>query len=584
MIDPILSLAFTVHSSRGIYALLLGSGVSRAASIPTGWEIVLDLVRKLANLRGADCEPDPVAWYKATFGEEPKYSELLEAIAKSPAERSRLLRGYFEPTEDERSRGMKLPTKAHKGIAELVAGGYIRVIVTTNFDRLLENSLESAGIVPTVISTPDAAEGAIPLGQAACTVIKVHGDYLDSRLKNSPAELEQYDPRIERLLDRVFDEFGLVVCGWSGEWDTALRRALERCNTHRFTTYWAVRREIPKTVEPLVSLRRAQVMTIVDAEAFFPEFAEKVFALEDLAKPHPLSAKVALASLKNYLSDDRHRIRAYDLVMNETERVYEKLSEAHFPVQRTPFIEDEFIKRVKAYEAVTEILTFMFVTGCFWGEKLHQPIWEKSLTRIGDLALRNGVKGWLDLKKYPALLLLYAGGLAAVASGRYSTLASLLTGARLREGGEAYPAGLVLHTYEVMDRDSAQWLTDRQGKYYTPLSDYLFRLFREPLREFLPADADYQGCFDRSEYLLALVHFDLREKHKYGFQWAPIGCFGWRHRLDQSERISAEVEQEVAIAGEKWPPLQVGLFDGSLDRLNIAKQGVDTFVARLPWY
>jgi hypothetical protein len=71
MIDPILSLAFSMHSNKGVYALLLGSGVSRSAGIPTGWEIVLDLVRKIASLKGADCGPDPAAWYARTFKKDP---------------------------------------------------------------------------------------------------------------------------------------------------------------------------------------------------------------------------------------------------------------------------------------------------------------------------------------------------------------------------------------------------------------------------------------------------------------------------------------------------------------------------------
>jgi hypothetical protein len=40
VIDPLISLAFAIQSNKGVYALLLGSGVSRAAQIPTGWEIV----------------------------------------------------------------------------------------------------------------------------------------------------------------------------------------------------------------------------------------------------------------------------------------------------------------------------------------------------------------------------------------------------------------------------------------------------------------------------------------------------------------------------------------------------------------
>ena len=224
MIEPILSLAFGMHSIKGAYALLLGSGVSRSAGIPTGWEVVLDLIRKIAQLSGQDCEPDPAAWYKTAYDAEPGYSALLDQLAGSPSERNRLLRSYFEPSAEEREQGLKLPTIAHKAIAELVAAGFVRVIVTTNFDRLIEQALEAIGINPTVISTPDAVEGALPLVHTPCTIIKVHGDYLDTRIKNSPAELAEYDPRTDHLLDRVFDEFGLIVCGWSAEWDAALEK------------------------------------------------------------------------------------------------------------------------------------------------------------------------------------------------------------------------------------------------------------------------------------------------------------------------------------------------------------------------
>jgi hypothetical protein len=69
-----------------------------------------------------------------------------------------------------------------------------------------------------------------------CTIIKVHGDYLDTRIKNTPDELASYEPALDRVLDRVFDEFGLIICGWSAEWDTALGSAIERCPNRRFTT------------------------------------------------------------------------------------------------------------------------------------------------------------------------------------------------------------------------------------------------------------------------------------------------------------------------------------------------------------
>src|ERR1019366_10622659 len=138
MLDPILRLAVSMHSGKGIYAMLLGSGVSHSAAVPTGWEIVLDLIRKLAHLKGESCDPDAEAWYRALVGAEPDYSNILDQLTPSSADRSLLLRAYFEPTEEDREQGRKMPSGAHRAIAALVAKGYIRVNITTNFDRLIE--------------------------------------------------------------------------------------------------------------------------------------------------------------------------------------------------------------------------------------------------------------------------------------------------------------------------------------------------------------------------------------------------------------------------------------------------------------
>jgi hypothetical protein len=260
-VDPILSLALALQSSKGAYALLLGSGISRAAKIPTGWEVVLDLCRNLAVMKQEDCEPDPAAWYSKTYGEEPDYAKLLDALTTTPAERQGLLKKYFEPTPEERDEGAKLPTAAHRSIAKLVAAGHVRVIVTTNFDPLTEIALRDEGVNPIVISTPEAVAGALPLVHQQCCVVKVHGDYLDLRIKNTPAELSKYDPAIDALLDRIFDEFGLVVCGWSGVWDTALRNAIDRCPNRRFSMYWASKGAPADEAKQLIGRRHGQPLS-----------------------------------------------------------------------------------------------------------------------------------------------------------------------------------------------------------------------------------------------------------------------------------------------------------------------------------
>jgi hypothetical protein len=370
MIDPMLSLAFSVHSNKGVFALLLGSGVSRSARIPTGWEIILDLTTRLARLQEVDCGPNPADWYEATYGKSPNYAELIEEIGKTESERSQLLRRYFEPSAEERDQGLKIPTDAHKAIAELVAGGYIRVIVTTNFDQLLEDALKSIRITPTVISTSDAVRGALPLAHTDCTIVKLHGDYRDTRIKNTPEELRTYDEHYDRLLDRIFDEYGLIVCGWSADWDTALRAAFERCLNHRFTIFWCVHGKANDAAEKLIHHRRAQSLSITSADTFFRELHDKVSALEEMDRPHPLSAKVALAILKRYLPDPQHRIRLHDLVMQETEKLYSELTGEQFPIL-SGLTDKEFIqeseRRLQRYVELSEVLLSFIITGLSLG-------------------------------------------------------------------------------------------------------------------------------------------------------------------------------------------------------------------------
>ena len=255
--------------------------MSVGAGIPTGWGVVLDLISKIARVLGEDPGDDVSSWYRERFGEEPDYSKLLDTLAKSPAERSALLRSYFEPTAEERRRGVKVPGAAHTALAELAATGHLRLFVTTNFDRLIEQALEAAGVTPRVLSTPDSILGSPPLSQAGCTVLKLHGDYLDTRIKNTPAELDSYDDVVDELLDRIIEEHGFIVCGWSAAWDTALRRAFERRKSHRYTTYWADVVPPGEHASHLIELLKGDFIKVKGADEFFTGIVDKLKSLDD---------------------------------------------------------------------------------------------------------------------------------------------------------------------------------------------------------------------------------------------------------------------------------------------------------------
>ena len=585
MIDPLLSLAYSMHANKGVYALLLGSGISRNAGIPTGWEVVLDLIRHLAKLKGEDPEPDPEQWYRTAFGDEPTYSEILDRVAKTPAERQQLLRGYFEPTEEEREQELKVPTAAHKAVADLVAKGYLRVIVTTNFDRLMEKALEAAGISPTVISTSDAIAGALPLIHTACTVIKANGDYLDTRIKNTPSELSSYDQPLSELLSRVADEFGLIICGWSGDYDDALSAIIMRSPSRRFTTYWTARGNVSEGAQRLIQQRGAEVITIESADAFFQDVRDKVFSLEDLARPHPLSARVAVATLKRYLPEERHRIRVHDLVTDETNSLLAELNDSRFPAGGEQPTLDILKDRMHQYEALVEPLQSLIITGCYWGGGEHEYLWQTCVERVfeygGD---ERGHGGYSRLRKYPVLLLFYSGGIAALAAGKYGNLASLIARAKGSKFGEPkeLPLALLLTQEDVISKKLGQWVHNPGEVNFTPVNDYLHQILREPLREVIPRDAHYTNCFDRFEYLWVMSYLDLQRQFKHTRRWV-IGGFLWRDQkqYDSQETVLDQLFNEMEAASDAWAGLKAGLFGGTLQRLLDSKKEFTEALPRL---
>lgn len=412
MIDPITSLTYSLASNKGVYALLLGSGVSRTAEVPTGWDITLELIRQVATIQKEDCGSDPANWYRKKYGDDAEYSSLLDQLGKTPSERSGFLRDFFEPSQEEVGEGVKTPTKAHRAIADLVSNGYVRVIITTNFDKLIEAALTDIGITPIVLSTPDSIEGAPPLIHTDCTILKVNGDYLDTRIKNTRSELECYEEPINLMLDRIFDEFGLVICGWSAKWDIALCKALERSKNRRYATYWADIVELNEPAKRLADLRKAIIVPISDADSFFGVISESVLAIETYRKPHPLSLEISVIKLKKYLVDDSYKIELYDLLNDEKENLYRDLSSEYYSVDPSKLKSitiDIFAERIKHYEMATKTLLALMIHGCYWSNDKYKNLWISCVERIA--ATRSDWNGnnnmyLFNLRLYPALILL----------------------------------------------------------------------------------------------------------------------------------------------------------------------------------
>lgn len=582
-IAPIISLAFTMHSNKGAYALLLGSGISRSAGIPTGWDITLDLVRQAAIAGGHDNPASPSDWYVEQYGRDPDYSDLLDQLGKRPAERQQFLKQYFEPTEDEREQGLKRPTAAHHAAAQLMAEGYVRVVVTTNFDRLLEQALEERGIAPTVISNADQAKGMLPLIHQQHCIIKVHGDYLDPRIMNTASELAVYDPAIDSLLDRVFDEFGLLICGWSGEWDPALRAAVTRAPSRRFSSYWATRGDLGAAASALAKDRAMTPVAIDGADAFFTSLTDKIASLAEFARPHPLSTQAAVASLKRYITEDRHRIRLHDLILDTARDAKRRWTEAGVSVSAPEPNDDTIRLRIETYDNAMEVINALDAELGRWARPEHFDLFDLILGEFVETKVVQGrcYRLWDDLRLYPASQHLYFSGFSAARSKNYEFLGHILRVQMMDFARQKQVS--------ILDKLAPPRLTDRQNLFclfggrqlYTPQSVWMANRLRE---HFAPGTSDsdigdqFGAQFDEFEILMAVAY---RIQNASDRDWIIHGRWGARH--DTRENIIARLKTEINKQGKDSAVMRLGLSSDS-QKCSDALDFVSSFAGKLNFW
>lgn len=238
----------------------LGAGASASSGVPTAMDMVWDFKQELyvsqqkvsrqavadlsnpsvrrklqSHIKTIQNMPEP--------GATDEYAALFEKVYTSEADRSTYIKALID--------GAK-PSYGHLALATLMRAGFIRIVWTTNFDRLLDDACasiyETTGSLTTVdLDSPHKAKQVIDDEQWPIE-IKLHGDFHSRRLKNTPNELRQQDTHLRKRLVDSCQRYGLVVVGYSGRDDSimeALYEAVNLSGSYPHGLFWLHRGETP---------------------------------------------------------------------------------------------------------------------------------------------------------------------------------------------------------------------------------------------------------------------------------------------------------------------------------------------------
>lgn len=582
-LSPLVSLATSMHAQPGVYAVLLGSGVSTGAGLLTGWGVVTELVARVAAAAAPDdadavaaARADPELWWSQNGEGDLGYSSLLEQLAPSAAARQGLLAGFFEPGSGEET-PVRQPSKAHRAVAELVRRGSVKVIVTTNFDRLMEQALDAVGVSPQVISRPEAVNGMAPLAHSSATVIKLHGDYRDLGTRNTPSELSDYPVEWTGLLEQVFDEYGLIVSGWSADWDVALVDTLEQSASRRYPLYWDQRSSRGETAKRLLAGRGGIVVPASSADDLFGELLESLEALDRLSAP-PLTTAMAVARLKRYLPDPVRRIDLHDLVMGIVDGVVDSV--AAQPVSAPDggpiswqTLDDVIEARVRSMDQLAPLL----IEGVWHDpDGVHDRLWVDVVQRLVDAATTlppNFNPTLRSVRMIPAFVAVAVISITATRRNREGLLITIATEVE----GQTHPgfdqrtnAAQLLHYQRLFTDDWLKNLPRWAGTngWVYPTSHLFTTEVRSFFTDLLPDEDEFLAAYRGFEYRIGLIQ-ELTPGH-HAMSGEYVGEWAWRGEEPQAElALRKQAERGHAAA---WDALFGG--DLTLDEALVAHRAI----------
>ena len=306
-----------------------------------------------------------------------------------------------------------------------------------------------------------------------------------------------------------------------------------------------------------------------------------------------------VSRVKAMLLDDSSQIQLEETVRTAANQAHEALSDrSTFPSRSDRLTNNAdgerfLLEQASRYWDSLSDLRDALLVGCAWGQQRHGTIWTKATERIANTAVNeSGQTALIELRRYPTVVLVYAGGIAAVHRGNYDALKALTIDAQFRGDQVPVPVVGVSHVWLPFGHNetTAQLLalqssgeditdelvdgikTGRRGKRHTPVSDHLHDALRCPARVVIDDDGDYTATFDRLEVLLALLASDAKSQAEGtgGYVWGPwYGSFTWRSRYS-AKHLEELIHDEFQQARERWEPLQAGLFGGLVARAEAA--------------
>jgi hypothetical protein len=313
---------------------------------------------------------------------------------------------------------------------------------------------------------------------------------------------------------------------------------------------------------------------------------------------------------KEMLLEPSRRIELDDLVSQEVQRVLAVLKDKDRVAGPLVGTNEEQIVRI-AEEArelwtLSEPFCASLQVAARWAGPESLTPWTSGIRSFVATATKteSGVSAFLELRHLPGMVGIMTAALTCASSGNWANLKSLVVDPSVRDRYEQKPTPILeatdphkpfggttdwvtnaLARATTTGRDLDDSLKDfterKQGKYHTPVADWLHHVLRRLFSDQWPDDDGYSAEFDRAEAVLGVLAQDVVNVRAAANpdkpSWGRSHWYGrslWRSH-SHGDPV-ADLLHEFETQGAQWGPLKAGLFGADEGRARAALEAYQT--------
>lgn len=289
-------------------------------------------------------------------------------------------------------------------------------------------------------------------------------------------------------------------------------------------------------------------------------------------------------TVKELIPADSQRIKLHDLAIGELNDFKANESLENFSMFEA--VDSETAQhRLETYERLSERIFSIAILLAHWGTSNHHALLNKLVREICNMdESAAGSEAWLKLRFYPAFNMVYASGIAALASNNYVAFSNMLNCpiSTKNNGNSSLINVLARNDFQFNYFDLFKLLPEHD-RYHVPRSEYMFKRLQPILENLIFLGSSYEQLYDRFEILYSLecTHLKMKEEHRV---WTPLGRFAWKQKRGFGAGPLGELHQEAVGMQNEWPPLKAGMFNSSIEHFEEVYSRFVTHLNAIPFH